>query len=67
MQEKPTECPYCRSKIVWKSGILPSVRKGKRQRYKCGDCGKTWYNDSPIMIVVRAEQEASQRTKQEAK
>lgn len=43
--EKKIQCPYCSSQRIWKSGKIPIVNKGKRQRYKCAECGKTFYGD----------------------
>lgn len=37
-------CPECHSTKVVKHGTVVNV-SGKRQRYKCMDCGHTFYND----------------------
>ena len=42
--EKPKHCPYCEGKRITKAGLRPTV-KGKKQRYKCQECGKTFYQE----------------------
>ena len=41
--EKPEFCPYCKEKHICKVGIYVSVSKGKQQRYKCFECGRTFF------------------------
>jgi len=36
-------CKYCKSERVVKSGFKATVSKGKRQRYQCAECGRTFY------------------------
>ena len=38
------KCPECGNKRIWKAGMFPS-RKGKRQRYMCSECAKTFYKE----------------------
>ncbi len=35
-------CLRCKSIKIQKFGKVPTV-KGKKQRYRCGDCGHTFY------------------------
>jgi transposase-like protein len=35
-------CPICESDKIKKAGIVPT-RKGKKQRFQCKDCAKTFY------------------------
>jgi transposase-like protein len=35
----------CQSTHVVKHGSVATVKKGKQQRFKCQDCGKTFYNE----------------------
>ena len=37
------ECPNCKSKHIVKLGKIPSFKAGRKQRYKCWECGKTFY------------------------
>jgi transposase-like protein len=36
-------CPYCKEDKIQKVGKYASVTKGKQQRYKCSECGRTFY------------------------
>jgi transposase-like protein len=37
------QCPYCQSWKTSKLGYNISVFKGKRKRFKCNDCGHSFY------------------------
>jgi len=37
-------CPECKSIKIKKAGIVVT-RKGKKQRYQCKDCAKTFYRE----------------------
>jgi transposase-like protein len=39
-------CPHCFSKHVVKAGFHNTVKNGKRQRFQCGECAKTFYKES---------------------
>jgi transposase-like protein len=43
--ETKLKCPKkdCKSTHVVSHGTVVTVNKGKRQRYKCQDCGHTFY------------------------
>jgi len=41
IHENP-KCPHC-SSTTQKSGIIGTL-KGKKQRYRCIECGKTFYD-----------------------
>ena len=36
-------CPYCKEMSGRKQGMTPSIKYGKRQRYLCRECGRSWY------------------------
>lgn len=42
-ENKPEFCPYCKNERIQKVGKYASVSKGKRQRYKCPECGRSFY------------------------
>lgn len=35
-------CPGCHKGNIWKVGTVPT-RHGKKMRYKCTDCGRSFY------------------------
>lgn len=35
-------CPYCKNEKIQKVGKYATV-KGKKQRYKCTECGRSFY------------------------
>ena len=35
-------CPYCKEMAGRKVGMYPTLT-GKKQRYQCRECGRTWY------------------------
>jgi transposase-like protein len=37
------KCPDCSSEHVCKIGKKITRKQGKKQRYQCTDCGKTFY------------------------
>lgn len=37
------QCPFCKEMTGQKSGIKATVSQGKKQRYKCRECGRSWY------------------------
>jgi ribosomal protein S27E len=39
------KCPNCQSEQVVKLGFITNV-EGKKQRYKCQNCGKTFYEEA---------------------
>jgi len=39
------KCPKCGSPKTRKVGKIPTVNKGKRQRYQCKECGKSFYQE----------------------
>jgi len=44
-ETKPLECPHCGGQKLAKAGFRLSVANGKRQRYQCTDCFKTFYGE----------------------
>lgn len=38
-------CPWCNHDKIVKHGIKNTVKKGKRQRYQCNLCARTFYQD----------------------
>lgn len=56
MAAKPTKnkygvkCPRCSSHHVWKYGFTPT-RKGHQDRFKCVNCGSTFYKGQPGTIA----------------
>ena len=38
------KCPVCESDHIAKAGLYPTVSEGKKQRYKCMECGRTFYD-----------------------
>lgn len=36
-------CPYCKNKSGRKQGKVATVSAGKKQRYLCKECGRSWY------------------------
>ena len=42
----PKECPECESEKLVKLGKIPT-RNGKKQRFRCQECGKTMYEETP--------------------
>jgi len=43
-ETKPEICPYCKEEHVVKIGMKVTT-SGKRQRYQCMECGRTFYGD----------------------
>jgi len=43
--EKNTKimCPYCKEMSGRKVGVNATVTGGKKQRYSCRECGRSWY------------------------
>jgi transposase-like protein len=39
---KQINCKYCGNKAT-KFSKVPTVKSGKKQRYRCTECGKTFY------------------------
>jgi len=48
LHENP-KCPHCSSKSQ-KSGIIATLTE-KKQRYRCIECGKTFYEEKGIASV----------------
>ena len=44
MTEKPLKCPFCEGEHITKAGMRVTV-KGRKQRYQCMTCGKTFYKE----------------------
>lgn len=42
------ECPKCKSTKVNKVGKVPSYKDGKKQRFMCRDCAKTFYETKEV-------------------
>lgn len=42
------KCKYCNSERLQKIGFIPTI-KGKKQRYRCSECGHTFYGDSYVL------------------
>lgn len=42
--EKVT-CKFCKSENVVKFGKVPTVNAGKKQRFRCQECAKTFYGE----------------------
>ena len=42
------ECPECKSSNVNKAGKFPTRKEGKKQRFVCRDCAKTFYEAKEI-------------------
>jgi len=42
VKEEKKVCKYCGSTRVIKMGFVPTV-KGKKRRYRCNECGHTFY------------------------
>ncbi|WP_432211842.1 IS1/IS1595 family N-terminal zinc-binding domain-containing protein [Methanosarcina mazei] len=38
-------CPHCKGQDIIKAGYRLSVRSGKKQRYQCTTCYKTFYGE----------------------
>lgn len=36
-------CPYCKERRIAKVGKIASVKDGKKQRFQCRECGRTFY------------------------
>jgi len=36
-------CPYCKEIAGRKVGMYATVKDGKKQRFQCKECGRTWY------------------------
>jgi transposase-like protein len=49
-------CPECLKEHVNKVG-LAVTRKGKKQRYQCRECGRTFYNENGGLESEKKEQE----------
>ena len=45
-------CPECKSTQTVKIG-MNTTRKGKLQRMKCQDCGKTFYPDKESGVIEK--------------
>lgn len=45
MEEFKVTCKKCKSDNVAKFGSIPTVNAGRKQRYRCQDCGKTFYSE----------------------
>jgi transcription elongation factor Elf1 len=41
-QRENRNCPHCNSETVYKIGFRPTL-KGKKQRFQCYNCGKSFY------------------------
>ena len=39
------KCVKCNSNNIVKFGKIPTVKNGKRQRYRCQECGHTFYGE----------------------
>lgn len=39
------KCPRCNSPRIWKYGFVPTI-KGRKIRYKCTDCGHSFYKEA---------------------
>lgn len=48
-KNKNEPCPFCNQRTVEKWGIIACIN-GKKQRFKCNNCGHTFYFE----IVVNA-------------
>jgi len=44
-EQSNPNCPYCKKEHTVKFGFNTLVTKGKCQRFKCQDCGHTFYSD----------------------
>jgi transposase-like protein len=42
-QVKIMKCPNCQSSHTIKHGTTTTIKDGKQPRYKCQECGKTFY------------------------
>ncbi|GEM_PF-3241209 len=39
-------CPFCKEeKRIYKNGLIPRVGGEKRQRYRCFECGRSFYQE----------------------
>jgi transposase-like protein len=36
-------CPYCKEMTGRKVGMYATVKDGKKQRFQCKECGRSWY------------------------
>lgn len=37
------QCPYCKELAGRKVGLCATIKDGKKQRYHCRECGRSWY------------------------
>jgi transposase-like protein len=37
------KCPNCNSEKIAKTGFKPTLKEGRKQRYQCQQCGKTFF------------------------
>jgi transposase-like protein len=44
-EKEKVKCNRCSSEHVVSHGYVPTVKKGKRKRYKCQNCAHTFYVD----------------------
>ena len=42
-KKQDLRCSRCGSSRVHKYGVVPTVKHGKKQRYRCYECGHTFY------------------------
>jgi transposase-like protein len=50
MGEEKRKCPNCGSSKIRKFGFVITLKKGKKQRFQCYDCGKTFYSKGEINV-----------------
>jgi transposase-like protein len=49
--EKPKSCLNCGSARIVKVGKIPTLKEGrKKQRFKCYECGKSFYGEKVVEI-----------------
>jgi len=41
------KCPECHSTKVWKVGLVPTRKGGKKMRFKCSQCARSFYAPKP--------------------
>jgi len=37
------KCPKCGSDKIVKFGEIPTVKSGRKKRFRCQECGRTFY------------------------
>lgn len=42
-RRKDIMCPYCKEFAGRKVGMYATVKDGKKQRFQCKECGRSWY------------------------